>query len=75
MNKKVLQFLCIGGVVFLVALYVATLIFAIIQVPGSAGLFKASIYCTIVVPVFLYAISMVYKLMKNKEAGNKEEDN
>lgn len=66
MNKKFLRFLCIAGVVFLAGLYISTLVFALVQIPGSAGLFKASIYATIVVPVFLYALSMVYRLIKDK---------
>ena len=64
--KKLQRVLAIDGVVLLVGLYAATLFFALSGSPESDGWFKASIACTIIVPVFLYANMLVYKVLKNR---------
>ena len=64
--KKLQRVLAIAGVVLLVGLYAATLFFALSGSPESDGWFKASIACTIIVPVFLYANMLVYKVLKNR---------
>ena len=64
--KKLQRVLAIAGVVLLVGLYAATLFFALSGSPESDGWFKASIACTIIVPVFLYANMLVYKVLKHR---------
>lgn len=64
--RKLQRILAIAGVVLLVGMYAATLIFALSGSPESDGWFKASIVCTIIVPVFLYANMLVYKVLKNR---------
>lgn len=75
--KKVQRILALLGVVLLLAMYGSTMFFAISGSPNSEGWFKASIACTIIVPVFLYANILVYRYLKNRderiEAGKKEE--
>lgn len=63
-GKRILAFL---GVLLLVALYISTLVFAIIDSPKSMGFFKASVAATILLPVLLYAYTLFYKLSKRKE--------
>lgn len=60
------------GIVLLLSMYVATFVFALMKSPVSTGMFKASIYCTITVPVLLYGYSLVYKYLKDR---NHREDN
>ncbi|MCB7303577.1 hypothetical protein NE683_12570 [Bariatricus massiliensis] len=60
--KKTKRILAIIGVVLLVAMYASTLVFAFIDHTKSQGFLKASIACTILVPVLLYAYTMFYKL-------------
>lgn len=75
MNRKSQKILALTGVLLLIGLYVATLVFAIIDSPNSGNLFKASIYATVVVPVLLYAYIGVYKYYKKKqEDDNKNSD-
>lgn len=64
--KKIQRILALLGVILLLAMYGSTMIFALSGNPDSAGWFKASIYCTIVVPVLLYAYALVYKYLKDK---------
>lgn len=64
--KKWQRVIAMAGVVLLVGMYAATLIFALSGSPESDGWFKVSVACTIIVPVFLYANMLVYKVLKNR---------
>ena len=64
--KKGKQILAIIGVVFLVGLYLLTIVAALTASPNSSGLFAASIYATIVIPVLLWAYSLFYRLLSKK---------
>ena len=57
--KKIQRILALAGVVLLLALYGATMVFALSDSPASEGWFKASIFCTIAVPVVLYAYILI----------------
>lgn len=63
--KNTKQILAIIGVVLLVALYVSTLVFALIGSDLATNCLKVSIYATVVVPVLIWAYTMVYRLLKN----------
>lgn len=65
--KKVQRILALLGVVLLLAMYGSTMFFAISGSPDSEGWFKASIACTIIVPVFLYANVLIYRYLKNRD--------
>jgi len=64
--KKGKRILAAVGVILLVGMYGSTLIFALFDHSASQGLLKASIACTILVPVLIYAYTLLYKLMKDK---------
>lgn len=72
--KKILSII---GVVLLLGMYVATFIFAVSNHPSATGWFKASIYCTIVVPVLLYGYTLIYRYLKNRNTSEtlKDSDN
>lgn len=65
--KKTKRILAIIGAVLLAGLYVSTLIFAFIDHSRSLGLLKLSIAFTILVPVMLYAYTLLYKLTKKDD--------
>lgn len=65
--KKTKRILAIIGAVLLVALYGSTLVFAIFDHTKSLGFLKASIACTILLPVLLYAYTLIYKLINKKD--------
>ena len=69
-NKKSL--LAITGIVLLIGMYIFTLVCAIIKTPFAKSLFMASLYCTIVIPVFIYIFMMVTKYLKGR--GIKDDD-
>ena len=68
------RFFAIAGIVLLAGMYIATLIFSLIQGEMAASLFRASLICTIVVPVFIYIYTMIFKNMKNKRDSYKSDD-
>lgn len=73
--KKIKRILAIAGVVILVGLYVSTIVFALIGSELSTNLLKASVACTILLPIILYGYMLLYKLSKkneeNKDASDK----
>ena len=71
--KKIKRILAWIGIVLLLGMYVATFIFAMIDSPNAANLFKASIACTILIPVLLYAYMLVYKWTKGRGSQQEEE--
>ena len=71
---KAKRVLAIIGVILLVSMYGLTLISAFIDSPYSLSLFKASVFSTIAVPVLIYAIMLVYRLLKSKQEENENEE-
>ena len=69
--KRILAFL---GVILLVGMYGSTLIFALMDHPAAKGLLMGSIYCTIAVPVLLYAMTLVTKHLRDKNKKLQEEE-
>lgn len=67
-SKRILAML---GVILLVLMYIITLIAALFSSPSFKGLFTASIYCTFVIPLFLYVYMLIYKVLKGHNADEK----
>lgn len=65
--KKMKQILALTGALLLFAMYAATLVFALIGSEHALTLLKADIACTIIVPVFLYAYTLVYRIIKKND--------
>ncbi|MCD8231661.1 MAG: hypothetical protein LUD14_07575 [Clostridiales bacterium] len=82
--KKVKRIIALIGAIALVALYISTLVLAIIGSEQAMNLLRASIYSTVVLPALLWAYTMIYKLLKdhysadakdNKETISNAQDN
>lgn len=70
---KLKKIFAIAGVVILLGMYLLTFISAILATPNTHSLFLGSLAATIIVPVFLYAYMLIYKVVyKNRE---NQEDN
>ena len=61
--KKLKRISALLGVFILIAMYLCTLIFALIDSPVASDLLKASIAATIFVPVILYGLLLVTRLL------------
>lgn len=74
MNKRVKQVLAIIGLVIIVGLYATTLILALSKNPNSHGMFLASIFATIMVPLIMYILSWIFKMVKKDAAEARSEN-
>lgn len=63
--KKWKRIIALAGAVLLVIMYGCTLILVLTDQSETMGLFKASVACTIIIPVLLYAYTLVYRLTRH----------
>ena len=76
-RMKLKRILAILGILVLAGMYLASLIFAIIDHPLKTSLLSASLYATIVIPVLLYVFLFVAKLLRgdpDKQDGGARPD-
>ena len=83
--KKWKQILCLIGVIILVGLYLITLIFSFTDHTQAKSWLSASLYATVIIPVFLYAFFLICrplsdrkqeseKILKDSEAASVKQD-
>lgn len=72
--KKVKRILALIGIVLLVSLYVITFVLALTDDPNTMNAFRASLYCTFLVPVLIWAYTFIYKLLKNNYSSKPSDD-
>lgn len=68
------QILAWIGIILLAGLYISTLVFALIGSETADRLFRASIAGTILVPVFLYAMILIAKVLGNRQQEDAKEE-
>ncbi len=66
--KKIKRILAMAGILLLVTMYLSTLVCAILDTGDTMFLFRASVMCTVLVPVLLWGYTVIYRLSK----GNQE---
>lgn len=59
------RILAVAGVVFLICMYGSTLVFALMGSSQSTNLLMASVIATVIVPVLLYAFTLVTRLLND----------
>lgn len=64
--KHVKRILAVIGIVLLVTMYLVTLFSAIFDTGSSMALFRASVICTVLVPILLWGYLVIYRLAKEK---------
>ncbi len=64
---KAKRILAIIGLILIGVMYGMTLIFAIMGSPESKNWLMGAIFCTIAVPVVIYAVQLAVKLKKKPE--------
>ena len=60
------------GIVLLLGIYVVTLVSAIMQKESTSGLFVASLFCTFVVPVWVFVLQAIYNRTHKGAVGKAE---
>ena len=73
--QKGKRILALIGIIVLIGIYVATFIASIFNTEFSHQLFIASLYCTFMVPLMLYAYMLIYKLVKGKKDSDSNDEN
>ncbi len=68
--KKMKRILAGAGALLLLGMYLSTIILALIGSPNALRLLKASIACTVILPVLLYAFILVYRVAKGEDSDN-----
>lgn len=71
--KKIKRILALIGAILLVCMYLSTLLFALTKNENAHNLLMASIACTIIFPVLLYAYTLVYKVLKKDSPDETKE--
>ena len=59
--KKIRRIAALIGVILLVGMYAATLISAFLVTPATRDLFLASVVATVMIPILLYVLQLIYK--------------
>jgi Na+/proline symporter len=72
MNNKPKRIAAIVGVVLLLSMYVVSIISAVFATENSHGLFMASVFCTVMIPIMIYGFITVYKMVHRKDEEPKE---
>ena len=76
--KKMKRVLAIAGIVILAVIYLATFIIGLMGKAEAKDLLMACIVCTVVVPVLMYAMLMVEKILSRSETdevpGNTQQE-
>lgn len=64
--KTLQRIFALAGSVLLAGLYIVTLVLALMHSELAGALFRASFAFTILLPVLLYAMTLVYRLLKDR---------
>ena len=70
--KKAKRILALLGASVLILMNLCTLVFALMDHPAAADLLRASIGCTILIPVLLYGFLLVYRLLSHDQDNEEE---
>lgn len=65
--KKGKRIAALIGVALLIGLYLMTFISSFMAKPYAGGLFMASLFCTVVVPILIYGFLIIYKQVHKGE--------
>lgn len=72
-KRNIRQIAALIGVAVIAAMYVVSLILALLAKPGASQMFIGSVACTIFIPILLYVLQMFYRMRhKEEEPGTKE---
>ncbi|MCD8104441.1 MAG: hypothetical protein LUF35_05440 [Lachnospiraceae bacterium] len=65
--EKLKRVAAMAGVILLAGMYVVTLILGLTASPATQNMLMASIVCTVVVPVLLYAMMLVARVLGSSD--------
>ena len=72
--QKAKRILALAGVILLVAMYGITLVLGLTASPATKGMLTASLMCTIIIPILLYAMMLVARVFSQKNADEPDKN-
>ena len=72
--NRLKRIFALAGALLLACMYIATLVFALIDSPAASGFFRASVAATILVPVLLYGYILAARLLGSRRADDTAAD-
>ena len=70
--KNIKRIAALIAAFLLLGLFILLLCSALFTTPESAALFNASLFSIMAIPLFLFAIILVYRLVKDKNNDNND---
>lgn len=67
--KKVKRIVALLGVMVLAGMYIATLVCAFLATPATRDMFMASVVATVMIPILLYVVQLIYKWLNHRTGG------
>lgn len=64
--EKIKRIVALVGVILLLGLYGATLVSACLVTPATRDLFMTSLVATVMIPILLYVLQLIYKWLGNR---------
>lgn len=71
--KKIKRVFALISAILLAGMYLSTLVFALMKNENASNMLMASIICTVIVPVLLYAYTLMYRVL-NRRREEAEKD-
>ncbi|MGB4657763.1 MAG: hypothetical protein WBI07_01125 [Mobilitalea sp.] len=72
--KKVKRISAIVGIILIASMYIISFISAIFATEKAPGLFLASVFCTIVIPIMIHIFIATYKYVHKNDIQEEQED-
>ena len=72
---KLTRIFALIAVILLAAMYASTIFFALSDSPDAIYLFRASIFCTVIIPVMIYGYMIIYRIFSKKNQPDEQSEN
>ena len=73
--KKAKKIASIVSIILIFSMYLLSFIFSFFATKQSQGLFAASVFCTVVIPIMIWIFVTVYKWVHRNDEPEEEDSN
>lgn len=75
MKKKIIRVFALIGAILLAGMYLVVLYLGLTASPNTQNVLMAAIGCTIVIPVLLYAMMLIARVLDNRQNLDENPEN
>jgi uncharacterized YccA/Bax inhibitor family protein len=72
--KNFKRIAAIIGVILILSMYVISFVSALFSSPSAPGLFLASVFSTVVIPILIYGFITIYKMVHKNDIPTDKDD-